>query len=48
MIKKENLYNIIMYLYGGVFIIYLLNKPPKVFVKYLTVDNMSNVHNLNV
>lgn len=43
---KENFINQIIIFYFGILIIYLLNKPPTVIIKYPKFDTMKNVNYL--
>lgn len=43
---KENYFNHIFLFFIGIFIIYLLNTPPTIILKYPKIDNMKNVNYL--
>jgi len=39
---KERIFNFLIFIFLGIMIIYLLNKPPIVIIKHPTIDKLSN------
>ena len=44
---KERIYNLISCLFIGLLIVYLINKPPVVFITHPNIDNISEVTFIN-
>jgi hypothetical protein len=44
---KERILNFFVFIFLGIMVIYLLNKPPTVVVKHQTIDKLSNVSYLD-
>ncbi len=40
---KERVFNFLIIIFLGIMIIYLLNKPPTIIVKYPNIDKLTNV-----
>ena len=40
---KERIFNFLIFIFLGIIIIYLLNKPPIVIIKHQSIDKLSNV-----
>ena len=40
---KERIFNFLICIFVGLLVVYLINKPPTIIIKYPNIDNLQNV-----